>query len=69
MITIKSEQKYIFWQNHETDSLLFESLNFENVSITSTDTVFGFLSMITQKGITQLNVLKNCGKRRRPYLS
>ncbi|MBD3231192.1 hypothetical protein GF322_00865 [Candidatus Dependentiae bacterium] len=69
--TIKKNKQYeckkLFWSDSKTIKKLKDSLQEENVSITSTDTILGFLAKISKKSFNLLNQLK--GKRsNKPYL-
>lgn len=60
-------QKIISWQDPSTIPLLEQALAAGNCSITSTDTILGFLAPLTEQGFAGLNALKG-GRQDKPYL-
>jgi len=59
--------KMLFWQEAATISDLKASLDMDNISITSTDTILGFLGRLTEKTFETLNMIKG-GRSDKPYL-
>lgn len=63
----KFKDKQIFWENPSHLTKLIKSLKTDEISIVSTDTIYGFLSNLTINCFNKLNQLK--GKRdKKPYL-
>ena len=59
--------KKLFWQDLDTIKLLADSLKKNRISITSTDTILGFLCNLTEDAFTSLNELKQ-ERIDKPYL-
>jgi len=51
-------KKTIFWADQDTAKTLETSLCSDNVSITSTDTILGFLAPLTESGVKKLHAIK-----------
>lgn len=60
-------EKTLLWQDPATINLLKQSLAQGHCSITSTDTILGFLAPLTEHGFSQLNILKG-GRQDKPYI-
>lgn len=61
------EKKLLYWQGIETTGLLINSIRKDFISVTSTDTLFGFIANLSEKSFLKLNELK--GERSdKPYL-
>src|SRR5256885_462615 len=58
--------KLLFWQDKNTLNLLKTSLENSNASITTTDTVFGLLAMVSESGFKRLNEIKK--RSEKPYI-
>ncbi|MFC1894842.1 L-threonylcarbamoyladenylate synthase [Candidatus Dependentiae bacterium] len=56
-----------FWQNADSIPLLVELLRNNKILVTSTDTILGFLSNLTQDSFDKLNELKK-ERSHKPYL-
>jgi L-threonylcarbamoyladenylate synthase len=59
--------KMLWWRDESTIELLKKSLIADHVSLTSTDTILGFLAHLSEKGHSQLDAIKQ-SKPDKPYL-
>lgn len=60
-------KKLLYWQDIKTNKLLINSIRKDFISVTSTDTLLGFLANLSEKSFLKLNELK--GERSdKPYL-
>jgi L-threonylcarbamoyladenylate synthase len=63
----KVKKKLLYWQAQKTITLLKNSIRKDFISVTTTDTIFGFLANLSEQSFKYLNELK--GERSdKPYL-
>ncbi len=63
----KIKKTPLFWANAASVALLQKSISENRVSISSTDTILGFLASLTEECFHELNTLKE-GRSNKPYL-
>ncbi len=63
----KNNDKQIFWENPSELKKLIKSLKNNEISIVSTDTIYGFLGNLTKYSFNKLNSLKE-DRKQKPYL-
>lgn len=66
-MTNKMREKITIWQEPGTVDRIIKSLQGENISITSTDTVLGFLANITERSFASLNKIKG-DRENKPFV-
>ena len=57
----------LFWQDPSANKKITDSLQKNEILITTTDTIPGFLANVTQQGFDRLNDIK-CGRQDKPYI-